>query len=301
MKITKFPPPESLSAYVRYFWAANGKAATYSWILFADCRTKLFVSRQGMIRHYAAAGIMESIEKGNLSNLDNKLNIATVRESHSLIVGPSMDYSIMTCHGELDLIGVEFTEVGGHFFLPGDACDYANSSVPVSETTSIFLKHLCCSIRRIACADDCIAALGTLFLSRAKMSFRDILDVNIICNIIACFDKQKEISEIACDNCVSQRQVNRLLRKYVGLSITKVFVVMRFKSAFNDIIRVPSEHLCQITSSDMFYDKAHMVKIFKRCCGQTPGKVRLRLKKTHRDGNCVFLYEEDDNLVYFVY
>lgn len=69
--------------------------------------------------------------------------------------------------------------------------------------------------------------------------------------------------------CVSQRQIERLFRAYVGLSPKKFSEIVQFKSSL-DLLKNDNLALTEVALMAGYFDQAHFINSFKKFAGISP-------------------------------
>jgi len=95
-------------------------------------------------------------------------------------------------------------------------------------------------------------------------------EIQLIGNFIRHINGLK-VGEYCSDNRICVRRLERLMKKYTGLSPKQLYQISRFQRASNDIIynSVPNS-LVDIAYSHDYYDQMHLTKDFKKYAGSTP-------------------------------
>ena len=300
MDFKKIQPPENLRRYVNYFWTASGEALTYRQLLFADSRCKLVFARKGILSHHCGITLVHGRRPLTIEEIDKSLNAATVCKSNAILIGPSMELTILRNIGELDVFGVDLTDAGCHILLQIDVGEYFGRSVAVQNTDNPYLSAILQQVTLSKSADDCVSGIITALSEHVNTYERDLHSVDIIDALSANINKVHDIAEILDTLGISERTLNRLMHKYVGLSAKDFLLIKRFNKALSDICGIEDEYLWELAIDDYYYDKSHMVKEFRRFCGHSPGSLRQHIKSMRNINGVVQAYCDGGNFDYFV-
>ncbi|MDX1808750.1 MAG: helix-turn-helix transcriptional regulator [Sulfurospirillaceae bacterium] len=77
------------------------------------------------------------------------------------------------------------------------------------------------------------------------------------------------IKDIAMTLHITPRQVERILKTYIGISPKKLSELIQFKASI-DLLKNYNLSLVEVAVASGYFDQAHFIKNFKRFCGITP-------------------------------
>ena len=78
------------------------------------------------------------------------------------------------------------------------------------------------------------------------------------------------IKDIARDNDVSRRSLERKFVKQVGISPKQLSKVIRLQAALKSMLNRQTESLTEVAYENEYYDQAHFIKDFKELTGTSP-------------------------------
>lgn len=84
------------------------------------------------------------------------------------------------------------------------------------------------------------------------------------------------VRELAASIGVSERRLEQLFRRQVGLSPKQVCRIARFRSTVSVLQRAPDRGWSEIAYDCGFYDQSHLVNEFQAIAGLAPGEFRGR-------------------------
>lgn len=82
------------------------------------------------------------------------------------------------------------------------------------------------------------------------------------------------VSEICAYSSVSQRQMERLYREHVGLSLKRMSSLIRYQNVWYEMACAPAFDVQDAVARFGYTDQAHLLKDFKRFHGITPTEAR---------------------------
>lgn len=82
------------------------------------------------------------------------------------------------------------------------------------------------------------------------------------------------VKEICEYSCVSQRQMERLFRKEIGLSIKRTASLVRYQNVWRDMVRQGEFDVQEAVYRYGYADQSHLLNEFKRFHGTTPDQAK---------------------------
>ena len=104
-----------------------------------------------------------------------------------------------------------------------------------------------------------------LLFKRFKQFANPVLDDAI--NEIGKADKLSKIEEIASSVGASTKTLNRLFRKYIGLSSVEFRKITQFRNALRNKLANQNASFTNIAWDNSYYDLPYMIKVFKELTG----------------------------------
>lgn len=276
MNFNVIAPPPILRPYIKYFWTAEGEENTYRLFFCADANAKMIFSCASAFTHHSHLNMHHSYKRVKITDFDRFLNRSRADASFDGLIRPSKEYSIVRVKGMLDMVGVEFTEIGGYFMLSHKPSDFRGSFVRIELLMDKQLMSVCSEIRKIEDINARIASLITFFSANLRITDREREDAELLKSIFLRYDSNATVRDIAKDACLCERQLRRLCHKYVGMSIADVLTLRRFHSAM--LLLAGQEHSLSNTIANEYYDQSHMDREFDRYCGHTPSAMKTHLE-----------------------
>lgn len=82
------------------------------------------------------------------------------------------------------------------------------------------------------------------------------------------------VKEICQYSCVSQRQLERLFQREIGISIKRTASLVRYQNVWRDMVRLSSFDVQDAVYQYGYADQPHLLNEFKRFHGTTPDQAR---------------------------
>lgn len=95
-----------------------------------------------------------------------------------------------------------------------------------------------------------------------------------LCKIIREVGGVINVQQLATQQQISTRQLERRFKNDVGLTIKEFASIVRFNNAKSNIAKSPNQSLLELAFDHGFFDHAHMGHEFKRLSGENPGYFR---------------------------
>jgi len=201
--------------------------------------------------------------------------IFDLNQDHGFISGVMSRFQHLELAAESDLIGIRFrTENFGSL-----------SKIPLSETknlrvelSEIFSPNKLISLEELKdleTVSDKIIFLENYIATSFKENCerQDKMIISVAKNIRS-HQGNINIKDLARSNHLSQRQVERRFKSYIGLTIKEFSNIVRFNYAKKTIASLTETSLLEIAFDMGFYDHSHMNYEFKRVSGENPSYFR---------------------------
>lgn len=95
-------------------------------------------------------------------------------------------------------------------------------------------------------------------------------DVKLAYTILADFETELSIEEIAAKNKITRQYVNKVSKKYLFKPASEFRKIQRFRNVL--ISDKKSKSLTELSYEHLFYDQSHLIKDFKELTRISPGK-----------------------------
>ncbi len=186
------------------------------------------------------------------------------------VVGVVEGRFVRVLHGVGRVFGIKFWPGGFYPFFGGPVSELTNRVAPLSdvfgEAGKVFGKAVTADAndeRNVELAEE---------LLRARRPARDenVVVVREIVDQIAADPGITKVDDLAPVVDMSKRTLQRLFRRYVGVSAKWVIQRYRLHEAIEEIGRGHPVDWARLAIDLGYFDQAHFIKDFKRFAGRTP-------------------------------
>ena len=185
-----------------------------------------------------------------------------LRSAETYLVGTMTTFS-ETMHGsDQSLLGIRFKPGGFCAFFPLD----------LHEITDLSTNFRSDDLRGIVYgSQDLLKDLNLYFLQRLPA---DVLATTAVLSDIQNSKGQIRVAELLRNHAMSERKMERLFKREVGLSIKGMIRLTRFIHTLDAIRSAgPERSLSTIAYTHGYYDQAHLCAEVKKYSGFTPSQL----------------------------
>lgn len=170
---------------------------------------------------------------------------------------------------------VEFQPAGYYAFSGIPQKEFTNLVFSFDDINSPLNKLIAQHLEMKHSIESFIAEVDKLFLSHLKMELCS-QEFSIANQMIVNSGGQLSVKDIAQNVYYSERHLNRLFNKHIGVN-TKFFSrLVRINKALR-LLQYPSLSIVQVCLEGGFYDIPHFTHDFKAVCGITPLEYRNKM------------------------
>jgi len=254
-----FPPGEALRPYIRSYWIFRRE-------------TPLLTLHEEFMHPRAGYGIVFNF--GDQLLLDGKPLPADVFLDGSNSISRKMGF-----RGRIELMGVRFYEGGSYPFLNIPLAELRDEThlLDVLRRSELLQVHR--QLQELNSTSERMELLEAWLLKRiAAGAERDPL---IPASLIELQRAQglHPIPQLAEQFAISQRQLERLFQKQVGVTPKKYAQLFRVEQARLNLRRISpntSPNLALLAAELGFYDQSHFIRQFRSVIGMTPYRYLKR-------------------------
>jgi AraC-like DNA-binding protein len=189
---------------------------------------------------------------------------------HYSFTGIKNQYRIVSQTGRLNLLGISFYPTGIYPFLQEPLDEYFDQTVDLTRIIPEFKTRIEHSFNPEGSIPTQIARLEKLFsIFINPQLFPD----NEKFEIFKTFMKNNEILSVQeyCQTYgVNPRKLQRVFRKYIGISPKSFKRINRFQGVVRSIVNNPPKELTSIAYDHAYYDQSHFINDFKSFSGSSP-------------------------------
>lgn len=170
--------------------------------------------------------------------------------------------------------GLRFTPAGFHAFSKKDGSYFTDKVFPLDEVFGPQSK----GIEEVVLSDDSVSGKARRLeqiLSRFVQKEMDpgILDAHRIMEVISEDSSIKNTVTLAKRLCTTERTLQRVFAKYVGISPTMWIRTKRFQQAAKEVISGTPQDWSNLALELGYYDQSHFINDFKDLTGRRPSEL----------------------------
>ncbi len=201
-------------------------------------------------------------------SLDKDIYINHSLTEHSLYASCASTVAFLPYIG-MKFMTVQFNSYGLYYLNPIPAQELHDSlSDPNIFFSESDLSRIKCQLKELTSIEQKFIALELFLVQRIELTD---LDSRLPFAINALKSKQYvSLDKLSESLCISNRGLQKLFKKYVGMSPVYFRRIARFNHAANFILNHPDLSLTNITYECGYYDQAHFIKDFKKFGGVSP-------------------------------
>lgn len=251
-----YHPAEALRPFIQNYWMIGGSLSALHETIFVDAQADLLFN---FGCPYERRGLEGSPALLTASNLDGQ-----------------REYPVgIMQRGAIDLIGVRFWPGGLAAFLPMPVHQVSNQTVAIGDVFGRAACELECRLYdALAQPARQIALLDAFFLERLSLSAAHRCALHLAAQLRAS-GGALSVRELSAEAGYSIRTVDRLFRRYMGITPKFYAQIVRFGAALERMAQGAS--LADVAASSGYYDQPHFTKTFAAFAGQTPEQYRQEL------------------------
>jgi len=218
------------------------------------------------ISHYSITFDFISDNYIMMPNYNTSLVITTRNLNINVIGSTTMPYFIGSDTCETFVIIV--FQPAGFYALTGIPQDeLIDRTIPFESIDPILCKLLSDRVDKAKNINELVMAFDTLFLSNLNMCCHPQLKA-IFQNISDC-GGNTSLRKLSNEIHYSERHLNRVIQKHVGVSAKYLSRLVRINKALN-LLKDCNNNITFVSEAAGFHDSSHFIREFKLLCGITP-------------------------------
>ncbi len=300
IKYKTIEPPNHLKNMVKNYFVMEGESKTYNMFHFADFNAKLLFIKDGLVGHCKS----NNIKKHNQYNgrvIRTNTDIITNRHT-AVLLGPNYDYCVIRFEGRIDIIGVELQPTGIWYLTNRNAYLYTDTLSHISDIDVPGITQLINSVIQGNTQESILTEISTFLSQKELISIKDYENIQKINKIINQTNPLDKINDIAYNMGISEKQLQRLYKRYIGITPIHFMLITRFKN----VLRMLSEYkeskeLNKIADDKKYYDISHLCKDTKHLAGHSPYVLQETGNIIKLVENMAIVYEDDNECTFCIY
>ena len=190
-------------------------------------------------------------------------------QAASLVAGQITSYFFLENTGQSDILGIKLKPAALTMLFGADMSLLKDKVVSFSQFGNMELNVIDQSIREVS---DSIERINIINAHVLKLSsFVQTHPLEKVIDLIFSSNGMLPVSAISDQTEISDRQLERLFKKYVGLSPKFFARIIRFNYIFQ-VAQGKKLNWAEVGVESGFYDQAHFIKNFKAFTGEDPSR-----------------------------
>jgi AraC-like DNA-binding protein len=170
---------------------------------------------------------------------------------------------------KLDLILVVFQPIGAKAFFSMPMNELNGQSIALDALSDPHIMELEDRLMDIADNQTCVHLIEQFLLKRLYQ-FEEYNYKRLTSVISAINYRENNVSALAHEACLSQKQFKRIFTDYVGLNPKEFLQIARFTKTTHTLQTQPKMSLNELAYKYGYYDRSHLIKDFRAFSGYTP-------------------------------
>lgn len=190
------------------------------------------------------------------------------QQSKSLFAGQIRKFFFLENTGASGMIGIKFKPATPAHFFDVNMIEYTDQVIPLRQLTNVF-DSIFKSINDPLNFEAVAKSLDYQLESLIRPATEDLIKVNRCLNLIFSRKGNIDVRELQEHAIVTERQLQRLFNKYVGLPPKFYCRIIRFSYIFN-LMEQRDASWVEIALESGYYDQSHFIRNFKAFTGEDP-------------------------------
>jgi AraC-like DNA-binding protein len=188
-------------------------------------------------------------------------------QSPSLLAGQIRKNFYLKNTGASGIVGVKLRPSAVTYLFEIKMDTLADQVVDLQEILGQRFESIVTNINAQKSHEEMINLLNSFFLSQKQVEY----DERIEGALALLFEKHGDVrvSDLTAKLTITERQLERLFKKYIGLSPKFYARIIRFSYIFQ-LMQVGDQSWLDIAFQSGYYDQAHFIRDFKAFSGEDP-------------------------------
>jgi len=178
-----------------------------------------------------------------------------------------------TNHLEM-IVTIEFKPAGLSAITSINQSELTNKTIPLDAINPLLSKLLSNITEEARNVPELVSGLDMLLMKNLSASYHPQL--GLIFHNIFSYAGNTTLKKLSKNIYYSERQVNRIFKQHVGISVKSFSRLLRINNAFR-LLKKPGNSLTFVSDTTGFHDLPHFTHDFKQVCGITPQEYRKNM------------------------
>ena len=173
-------------------------------------------------------------------------------------------------------IGIRFRPMYFNQWCAVPLHELKNMTIPANEVMTYWESHFIDQVYE----EKSIQNKLTLIEQKLYTSVSESINIQkhslilSACNAIKSSFTSLSLDKIAQDHNISLRQLERLFRAQVGVTMKEYQAIIRFKNTLQNLTDHPNKSLLHLAYDMGYFDHAHLTREMNKMAGQPPSQIR---------------------------
>lgn len=188
-------------------------------------------------------------------------------QSSGLLAGQIRKHFYLENTGASGIVGIKLKPATVTYLFGIEMDRLADQVVDLREISGQKIQSIETAINAHKSHEEIIEALNSFFLSKQQVEYDDRIEGALA----LLFQKHGDVrvSDLTSMLTITERQLERLFKKYVGLSPKFYARIIRFSYIFQ-LMQEGDQSWVNIAFQSGYYDQAHFIRDFKAFSGEDP-------------------------------
>jgi AraC-like DNA-binding protein len=187
--------------------------------------------------------------------------------------------------GKVHVIGICFYPYGFYPFLKIPLSEIKNQLLGANEVGFYQAITICNKLKEVNDTKVKLDILENELLALYNSKIQTPRNFDYLFNSLMQNGNTIEIAEFSRNNNIGIRKLERIFKKYIGISAKTFKSLNRFQEALNHLLYSEYDKLSDIAYENDFFDQMHFIREFKRFTGNTPKRFICQNNSMVQVGN----------------
>ncbi len=290
-----YQPDTILRAYIKKYWILKGGKSKYFEIIPPTGCIRIVFNRGA--KTYLNQNINSNILK-QLHGKEEKFQAFHTKGKgmgHCTIIGPSLDYYVLSSEGAMDCIVIDFTYLGIRRFFDLPAKNFKNKIYTPSDLNDYDLIKI--QDKLLNNGIVIVKELDQFFIQRLSIvNYKNELEKYTIKALENDNLEINKVKELVDFTYLQPRQTQRYFSDYIGITPREFIIMLKIRKAVKMLREHQDLTIEEIASECGFCDKSYFNAVFTRFCGHKPSIAREEIQTMSAEG---LIINEEKGIISF--
>ncbi|NMM62604.1 AraC family transcriptional regulator [Clostridium sp. P21] len=165
---------------------------------------------------------------------------------------------------------IEFVPGGLHAITGIKQSELCDIQTEVDEVDKYLFCALIHAIENSNDIDDMVSRADMIFLKAVEKNNKQHAVIDSVLKRIKCSNGILQVKELALDEYISERHLNRLFNEYIGINPKMFSRLVRVNHSINIFKKFDYKNCSNIAQVLNYFDQSHFIHDFEQICGVSP-------------------------------